>query len=410
MSSSATLTVSQYINAVSLQTMALASGWSSAAQRFALAVAAEGGAAVVTAERQFQLLAQNMAAEFHQLATQSQMWAAAAESQSQRGYKEIMNRYSAKYAAQANALLDPVLSAEARVAALAAEARTGVLAAEKSFGGTFGRAVGPAFDAFQLTQGALNWGSTGDSTAFGQAAVGVALSWGAGIVFGAGAFALGAGALGAALAAGIAAGIGAALGNAVFDLINDASRSHPESWDWFYGKTALGKGLGRVFVEVADFFGLSQRIVPRRDPLTLDLDGDGLETVGVAAGVLFDHDGDGVRSGTGWVSGDDGLLVLDRNGNGQIDNGRELFGDSTPLAGGGTALDGFAALAQEDTNADGRVDSLDANWSNLRVWRDLNQDGVSQSGELFTLGSLGITARTAAGNRILPVAAAAVQG
>lgn len=157
-------------------------------------------------------------------------------------------------------------------------------------------------------------------------------------------------------------------------------------------------------------FDSAQRILPRRDPLILDLDGDGLETVGVAAGVLFDHDGDGVRSGTGWVSGDDGFLVLDRNGNGQIDNGRELFGDSTPLAAGGTALDGFAALAQEDTNADGRVDSLDANWSNLRVWRDLNQDGVSQAGELFTLGSLGITARTAAGNRILPVAAAAVQG
>ena len=162
--------------------------------------------------------------------------------------------------------------------------------------------------------------------------------------------------------------------------------------DWFYGDTALGKGLGKIFVEVADFFGLSQRIVPRRDPLTLDLDGDGLETVGAAAGVLFDHDGDGVMSGTGWVGSDDGFLVLDRNGNGQIDSGRELFGDSTPLAGGGTAADGFAALAQEDTNADGRVDSLDANWSALRVWRDLNQDGVSQGGELFTLDSLGITA------------------
>ncbi|MDT3737254.1 MAG: hypothetical protein ROZ00_13585 [Denitratisoma sp.] len=112
----------------------------------------------------------------------------------------------------------------------------------------------------------------------------------------------------------------------------------------------------------------------------------------MAAGVLFDHDGDGVMSGTGWVSGDDGFLVLDRNANGTIDSGRELFGDSTPLASGGNALDGFSALAQEDTNADGRVDSQDANWSTLRVWRDLNQDGVSQSGELFSLDSLGIAA------------------
>ena len=150
--------------------------------------------------------------------------------------------------------------------------------------------------------------------------------------------------------------------------------------------------IGILNPELANLFSSAQLVLPRRDPLTLDLDGDGLETVGVAAGILFDHDGDGVASGTGWVGSDDGFLVLDRNSNGQIDNGTELFGDSTPLSGGGTAADGFAALAQEDTNADGRVDSLDANWNALRVWRDLNQDGVSQSGELFTLDSLGIAA------------------
>jgi hypothetical protein len=59
-----------------------------------------------------------------------------------------------------------------------------------------------------------------------------------------------------------------------------------------------------------------------RDPLTLDLDGDGIETV--AAGVLFDHTGEGRRAATGWVGPDDGYLVLDRNGNGTIDDGREL--------------------------------------------------------------------------------------
>ncbi|MBK9595669.1 MAG: hypothetical protein IPO57_10030 [Rhodocyclales bacterium] len=162
---------------------------------------------------------------------------------------------------------------------------------------------------------------------------------------------------------------------------------------WIPGQ--FDPALGNLFeLEIGSGarFDLAQLVLPRRDPLTLDLDGDGLETVGVAAGILFDHDGDGVASGTGWVGSDDGFLVLDRNSNGQIDNGTELFGDSTPLSGGGTAADGFAALAQEDTNADGRVDSLDANWNALRVWRDLNQDGVSQSGELFTLDSLGIAA------------------
>ncbi|MBX3647524.1 MAG: hypothetical protein KF766_07665 [Rhodocyclaceae bacterium] len=155
---------------------------------------------------------------------------------------------------------------------------------------------------------------------------------------------------------------------------------------------ALGHALG-VKAWVSNTFESAQRFLHGRDPLILDLDGDGLETVGVAAGVLFDHDGDGVASGTGWVSSDDGFLVLDRNGNGQIDNGRELFGDATPLAGGGTAADGFAALAQEDTNADGRVDSLDANWSNLRVWRPQPGTGFRRAAN-FTLGSLGIAAST----------------
>ncbi|MBK6639333.1 MAG: hypothetical protein IPG34_17785 [Rhodocyclaceae bacterium] len=96
-----------------------------------------------------------------------------------------------------------------------------------------------------------------------------------------------------------------------------------------------------------------------RRPPTLDLDGDGLETIGInpAAPILFDHDGDGIKTATGWINPDDALLVFDRNGNGVIDNGSELFGDATDLYTGGKAADGFAALAQEDTNRDGKVDS-----------------------------------------------------
>ncbi|WP_187287228.1 beta strand repeat-containing protein [Methylotenera mobilis] len=130
----------------------------------------------------------------------------------------------------------------------------------------------------------------------------------------------------------------------------------------------------------------------RRDPLTFDLDGDGLETVGISSTntILFDHDGDGTKNGTGWVSSDDAMLVLDRNGNGTIDNGLELFGDSTVKSNGLKAKDGFDALADLDSNADGVVNNQDAQFSNLKLWRDLNQDGVSQSGELFTLNQLGI--------------------
>jgi VCBS repeat-containing protein len=144
---------------------------------------------------------------------------------------------------------------------------------------------------------------------------------------------------------------------------------------------------------VNGIFTAARNWFQRRDPLTLDLDGDGLETVGIdsANPILFDHDGDGVANATGWIKPDDGFLVLDRNGNGLIDNGTELFGDSTPLYAGGTAADGFAALAQEDTNGDGLVNAGDANWDNLRVWQDANSDGITDAGELHSLESLGIT-------------------
>ncbi len=142
-------------------------------------------------------------------------------------------------------------------------------------------------------------------------------------------------------------------------------------------------------------FLASRTVAPaRRDPLILDLDNDGLETTGIntTTPILFDHTGTGVKTATGWVNPDDAFLVLDRNGNNTIDSGRELFGDATALYAGGTAADGFAALAQEDTNHDGLVNASDARFASLRLWRDLNQDGISQTGELFTLASQGITA------------------
>ena len=147
--------------------------------------------------------------------------------------------------------------------------------------------------------------------------------------------------------------------------------------------------------------------IPGGDPLVLDLDGDGVETVNANghSGAMFDHNNDGIKTATGWIKGDDGLLVRDINGNGTIDNGAELFGDSTRLASGATATNGFAALSELDSNQDGKIDTTDVAFSELKVWRDLNQDGVSQTGELFTLADLGIqslnTANTA-GNTVVP--------
>ena len=158
----------------------------------------------------------------------------------------------------------------------------------------------------------------------------------------------------------------------------------------------LPKDKRPINIGTSTFFTAAGRALPRRDPLTFDLDGDGLETIGTAAGILFDHNGDGIKSGTGWVKPDDGFLVLDRNGNGLIDSGRELFGDSTLKSNGQTAIDGFDALKDLDSNGDGQISAADSQFANLRLWRDLNQDGISQSGELASLASLGIASLTVA--------------
>ena len=144
-----------------------------------------------------------------------------------------------------------------------------------------------------------------------------------------------------------------------------------------------------------DYLGINRTgefHVVNPDPLTLDLDGDGIEMTAIEGlnSTLFDHNKDGIRTATGWVSADDGLLVLDRNGDGVINHGGELFGDNTLLKDGSLAANGFAALAEFDENGDGKIDAQDAVFEQLKVWRDLNQDGISQAEELFTLEQLGI--------------------
>jgi hypothetical protein len=122
-------------------------------------------------------------------------------------------------------------------------------------------------------------------------------------------------------------------------------------------------------------------VIPRRDPLVLDLDGDGLELISANGTVLFDHNADGIKTGTGWAAPNDGLLVRDLNGNGTIDSGRELFGIDTIKSNNTFATQGFDALKDLDSNADGFITSADTAFSQLQVWQDLNQDGVSQTGE-----------------------------
>ncbi|MDM7857703.1 DUF6973 domain-containing protein [Thiopseudomonas acetoxidans] len=127
-----------------------------------------------------------------------------------------------------------------------------------------------------------------------------------------------------------------------------------------------------------------------RDPIILDLDGNGLQTVGLTSNIYFDHNGDGILSKTGWVGEGDALLVWDRNANGLIDNGAELFGDFTPMPDGSLAPNGFAALAALDANGDGILDASDPAFAELKLWVDSDQNGTTGEGELISLADAGI--------------------
>ncbi len=155
------------------------------------------------------------------------------------------------------------------------------------------------------------------------------------------------------------------------------------------GSSLFGRILGGAALFVSAVLGQPSSggggglFVDAYSPLVIDLDGDGkIETIGRnESPVYFDAEGNGLKVKTGWAAADDGMLVMDHNSNGIIDDVDEHFGGQERL--------GFDHLSNFDkdsnNNSDGVIDSNDVQFNNIKIWQDANEDGVTDAGELQSL-------------------------
>ena len=126
------------------------------------------------------------------------------------------------------------------------------------------------------------------------------------------------------------------------------------------------------------------------DPLVIDLNNDGIKTIELNNTINFDLDSNGFKEATSWISENDAFIAIDRNNNGVIDNGSELFGNKTKsntarIYTNPNSKNGFQALKEFDSNNDGIIDSNDEKFSDLLLWQDKNSDGISTSDEITKL-------------------------
>lgn len=171
---------------------------------------------------------------------------------------------------------------------------------------------------------------------------------------------------------------------------------------WNDGKDVIGREGTNEAPSMTIYHPVRQAQAPgkafkdNRSPLVLDIDGSGdVDLTDIWSdqhAVSFDLEGEGIKNRTGWVQPQDALLCIDRDGDGKIGDGRELFGDFS----WGYELEtkvrrrfanGFAALAQYDYNKDGQIDVNDPAFTYIKLWQDKNQNGISESEELKPVSS-----------------------
>ncbi|MDF1625856.1 MAG: putative Ig domain-containing protein, partial [Parvibaculaceae bacterium] len=167
-----------------------------------------------------------------------------------------------------------------------------------------------------------------------------------------------------------------------FSFLGDSSVSQSGSFSY-----AVSDGKGHVSTATVSVSYTPMDPIPIGKPIAFDLDGDGIELVDAdESNIFFDLNGDGVAEDTGWVDADDGLLVFDKNDDGLITDHDEVSFVGYK-EGARTDLEGLRAF---DTNNDGLLDINDRDFGSFNVWQDANQNGVSEAGELRSLGAAGI--------------------
>jgi hypothetical protein len=164
-----------------------------------------------------------------------------------------------------------------------------------------------------------------------------------------------------------------------------ASLSYSESTSRA-ARASSNANVNTVNTASSSYMRLQELALQGCDPIVLDLGGEGIQLTEAGKGANFDINADGIMDKTAWVKGNTAMLVYDKNGNNAIDNGSELFGDQNG------AKDGFKELAKYDSNNDGKIDSKDTIYKNLKLYRDLNGDGKMQANEFNTLQEMGIKA------------------